>query len=357
MRDGRSTAWRWCRAGLCGLALIVGAQESVRVRAQDAKSDVATEPAAVKKAAAKAKAKVAAVVNPPKTFADVPYGPDPKQVLDFWKAESVDPAPLVVFIHGGGWTNGTKDRVAMIDVKKLLSSGISVASVEYRFVPQADEAGIKPPVKWPLEDAARAIQFLKSKASEWNIDPAKVAACGGSAGACSSLWLAFHDDMAQPESTDPVARQSTRLACAAVLGAQTGLDPHQTREWMPNMSYGGHAFGFRKPGLSGAAQFQAFYDHRDEVLPWIKEYSPIEHAGSGDPPIFMDYPSQTQPPVKGERQKDPTHSALLGLMLLEKLKDSGVETHLVYPGHADPDYKDCTAFLLAKLRPAAAARP
>ena len=206
-------------------------------------------------------------------------------------------------------------------------------------------------MKWPLEDAARAIQFLRSKAGEWNIDKTRIGATGGSAGACSSLWLAFHDDMAKPDSPDPIARESTRLTCAAVNGAQTSLDPKQLREWMPNMRYGGHAFGFRKPGPKPRRdEFQAFYDHRDEVLPWIKEYSPYEHAGPGDPPVFLDYPAQDKPARLGEEQKDPTHSAVMGLTLQEKLRASGDEAHLSYPGHEDPEYANITEFLIAKLK-------
>ena len=205
-------------------------------------------------------------------------------------------------------------------------------------------------MKWPLEDAARAVQFLRSKAGEWNLDKTRIGATGGSAGACSSLWLAFHDDMAKPDSSDPVARESTRLTCAAVSGAQTALDPKQLREWMPNMTYGGHAFGFRKPGQRGPEEFQAFYDHRDEVLSWIKEYSPYEHAGAGDPPVFLDYPAQDKPARLGETQRDPTHSAVLGLPLVEKLHKAGAEAHLAYPGHKDPMYANMTEFLIAHLR-------
>src|SRR6185295_17550271 len=106
----------------------------------------------------------------------------------------------------------------------------SVVSVEYRFVPQAQAAGVKPPVEWPLRDAARALQFVRSKAVEWNLDKKRIGATGGSAGACSSLWLAFHNDLADPKSADPIARESTRLWCAAVLGAQTSLDPRQLKE-------------------------------------------------------------------------------------------------------------------------------
>jgi acetyl esterase/lipase len=70
------------------------------------------------------------------------------------------------------------------------------------------------PFPAPQRDAARAIQFLRSKATVWNIDPARVVAFGGSAGAGISLWLALHADLAETNSPDPVARQSTRLLVA-----------------------------------------------------------------------------------------------------------------------------------------------
>jgi acetyl esterase/lipase len=311
---------------------------------------------APRKAQAKTKAGLKKVASRPTsppvppTHADVAYGDHPRQVLDFYQAESSTPTPLVVFIHGGGWVNGNKWGLGSVHIARLRNEGISVAAINYRFVPQAQAAEVKPPVKWPLEDAARAVQFLRSKAGEWNIDKTRIGATGGSAGACSSLWLAFHDDMARPDSPDPVARESTRLTCAAVSGAQTALDPKQLREWMPNMTYGGHAFGFRKPGQRSSEEFQAFYDHRDEVLSWIKEYSPYEHAGAGDPPVFLDYPAQDKPPRLGETQRDPTHSAVLGLPLVEKLHEAGVEAHLAYPGHKDPEYATMTDFLIAKLK-------
>jgi acetyl esterase/lipase len=152
----------------------------------------------------------------------------------------------------------------------------------------------------------------------------------------------LHDDLADPRSNDPVARESTRLYCAAVNGAQTSLDPKELREWMPNYGYGGHAFGF--------AKFDAFHEGRDNVLKWIREYSPIEHVSKDDPPIFMDYPSQKVPPVVGEAQTDPTHSAVLGLKLAEKLKAAGVEVILVYPGKTHPDYKNATYYLMDRLK-------
>jgi acetyl esterase/lipase len=288
---------------------------------------------------------------PAPTAASVAYGDHPRQVLDFYQAKKSDaPTALVLYIHGGGWVNGDKK----IDARPYLNAGISVAAINYRMAarnkkdanaaPSAVELKVVPPVKAPLEDAARALQFIRSKAKEWNLDKKRVGATGGSAGGCSSLWLAFHDDMAKPNSSDPIARESTRLYCAAVNGAQTSLDPKELREWMPNYSYGAHAFGL--------PNFQAYYEARDKILPWIKEYSPIEHVSKDDPPIFMIYNfgKDDPPPVVGTKQKDPTHSAILGIKLKEKLDAVGVECVLDYPGHMSKQYPTIQSFLIDRLK-------
>ena len=158
---------------------------------------------------------------------------------------------------------------------------------------------------------------------------------GGSAGACTSLWLALHDDLADPSSADPIARESTKPAFIAITAPQTSLDPQQTRSWIPNMAYGGHAFGYKKEGRSRAEEFQMALEARTKILPWIREYSPYEHASAGDPPIYMDYPNQKEPVVVGTEQKDPTHSAILGLKMAERLNAVGVEVHLNYPERPD----------------------
>jgi acetyl esterase/lipase len=292
--------------------------------------------------------KKAAIKLPEPTFANVPYGEHERQVLDFWRAKTAKPAPMLFFIHGGGWVTGDKSGVGA-SVAKCLAAGISVASINYRYSWQAQKAGVKPPVEWPLHDAARALQFVRSKAKEWNIDKQRIAASGGSAGACSSLWLAFHKDMANSKSQDPVARESTRLWCAAVNGAQTSLDPVQLKEWTPNSRYGGHAFGFMDPDdlKSRDTRFAEFLEHRAEVLPWIKEYSPIEHASADDPPIYLIYSSA---PALGQDQKDPTHTANYGVKLQEKLKSLGVECELVYPGAPDVKHATIDDYLIAQLK-------
>lgn len=272
----------------------------------------------------------------PKRLLDVPYGTHPRQVLDFYQAKSDKPTPVVFYIHGGGWQAGDKKT----NPKAFLDKGISVVAINYRYVRNGAEEKIKPPVKAPLGDAARALQFVRSKAAEWNLDKRRIGATGGSAGACTSLWLAFHDDMADLTSKDPIARESTRLYCAAVNGAQVSLDPKQLREWMPNYRYGAHAFGL--------PNFQSLIDQRENVLKWIKEYSPIEHVSKDNPPIALLYGGEI--PVVGASPKDPTHSGIMGVKLAERLKAVGVDVVLVHPGTPHPKYRNSTEYLIDRLR-------
>jgi acetyl esterase/lipase len=281
------------------------------------------------------------------THANVPYGPHARQVVDVYLPKGDKPTPVVLAIHGGGWVNGNKDGYRT-SAKRYLDKGLAVVAINYRMVPEATEKKVDPPVKWPLEDAARALQFVRSKAATWNLDPKRIGATGGSAGACSSLYLLYHDEMADPKAADPVARESTRLTCAAVSGAQTTLDPHTCREWMPNARYGGHAFGITA-GTNRDGAFGEFHKQRESLLPKIRTYSPIEHVTSDDPPVFLEYPTQKKPPVKGEAQDDPTHSALYGILLMEKLKENKVEGILVYPNHPHETYKTSADYLIDRL--------
>ncbi len=292
----------------------------------------------------KAAAQAAAPVAIEPTLKNVAYGTHERHVLDFWKAKAAEPTPLVFVIHGGGWQNGDKDRTSrFVDLPRLLEQGISVAAINYRFIKQAEAEGVKPPVKAPLHDAARALQFVRSKAAEWNIDKVRIGATGGSAGACSSLWLAFHDDLADPKSSDSVARESTRLFCAAVIGAQTTLDPQQMKEWTPNSKYGGHAFG--RPSF---AQFLA---EREQIVDWIAEYSPYALVTADDPPVYLTF---TSPPALGQDQKDPTHTSNFGVKLQEHCKAKGVACELVYPNAPDVKHEKPTDYLIALLKGAPA---
>lgn len=277
--------------------------------------------------------------TPAPTAANVPYGKHPHQVLDFYQAKSNGPAPLLFSVHGGGWMTG--DKASPDFLAKCLETGISVVSINYRLIPEAMAENISPPVKACLDDTARALQFVRSKAGEWNIDKTRIGGCGGSAGGFTSLWLAYHPDMADARSPDPIARESTRLACVLAFVPQTSLDPKQVKEWIPNNDYGHHAFAL--PSM------QDFLDKRESLMPWIKQFSPYELASADDPPVYLFYDSV---PALGQPFKDPPHSANYGVGLEPRLKALGLEYELNYTGAKGVKHPDLFGFLVEKLKAA-----
>src|SRR5262249_39376395 len=151
---------------------------------------------------------------------DVRYAADdPKlQRLDAYLVASEGPTPVVVELHGGGWREGTKgdlDQHAGV-LRMILAEGISLVSADYRLTPRATHPA-------QVEDAARVVQFVRSKAREWNLDPERVAVMGGSAGAHLALWVGLHRDLADPRSSDPVRRFSTRVRAVVDLWGPTDL--------------------------------------------------------------------------------------------------------------------------------------
>jgi acetyl esterase/lipase len=274
---------------------------------------------------------------PAPTRTDVPYGPHPRQVLDVYQAESEQPAPVLFSIHGGGWMTGDKAKPDFLP--QCLAAGISVVSINYRFIPDASAERIDPPVKACLDDAARALQFVRSQADAWHIDKRRIAGCGGSAGGFTALWLAFHPDRADPSSADPVARESTRLCGVLAFVPQTTLDPQQMQAWIPNNTYGPHAFGL--------GSMSEFLEKRTVLLPWIEAFSPYALASADDPPVLLFYDN---PPALGQPYKDPPHSANFGAGIAEKLKAVGIEHEINYNNdYAKMRYPDLFGFLREKL--------
>ena len=277
---------------------------------------------------------------PAPTLSNVPYGKHPRQVLDFYQAKAEQPTPLLYFIHGGGWMTGDKANPDFL--VKCLENGISVVSINYRFIPDAAEEKITPPVKVCLDDAARALQFARGKAGEWRIDKDRIGGCGGSAGGCTALWLAFHRDLADPASADPTSRESTRLRCVLAFVPQTTLDPQQLLAWIPNIQYGNHAFAL--------GSMTEFLDKRESLMPWIQEFSPYALASADDPPVLLFYDN---PPNLGQPYKDPPHSGNFGAGIAQKLKEVGIEHEVNYNNdYSHMKYPDLFGFLLAELKAA-----
>jgi acetyl esterase/lipase len=249
------------------------------------------------------------------THRDVHYGPYDRNLLDFWQAESKKPTPVLVSIHGGGFLGGDKGVNSQL-LKQCLASGISVAAITYRFSSQA----IAPA---SFQDGARAIQFLRSKAQEWNIDPKRIAATGGSAGAGLSLWLGFHNDMADPKTDDPVLRQSTRLTCMVVFDGQTSYDPRFIRTLFPGKDI------YKNPAL--AKLFGVDLNKLDELPPekyrLFEEVSAINHLTKDDPPVLLIYSRPLDAEITN--QAIGIHHALFGKALKEKMDALGIPCEVV----------------------------
>ena len=250
------------------------------------------------------------------TYKNISYGPHQDMTLNFWKFESESPVPLLVHIHGGGWIGGKKNEtISPNELKK----GYSFASIDYRL------AGTEL-LPAAVHDAARAIQFLRTKAKEWNFNPARIAVIGGSAGAASSLWLAYHDDMADPKNDDPVLRQSSRVCGAVSMGGQTTLDPFLLEKKIGPACIQ-HAMIWK---TVGAKSIEDLMENWGQYKDLSLLCSPMTHVSKDDPPVFLNYGKPAPIPViKG----DGIHHAGFGRLLKEKCKKMGIDCHLQVKGH------------------------
>lgn len=274
--------------------------------------------------------------RPPKpapTHANVSYGAHERNVLDFWKAESATPTPLVVYIHGGGFRGGSKDSLNPGALKQILAAGISVAAIQYRLVP-------KEPLPAAHDDSRRALQFLRSKAGDWNVDKKRVGAFGGSAGAQLCMYLAFHDEMAKPSSADPLERESTRLSYVATSGGQTTMH----FEWWFD-----HIPGYSEPHRPVSEYFGDIPAAKRKKL--IDDVSALSLISADDPPIHKSYamaPGDAVPedPKKANGWK--VHHVAFGIELKKRMDELGVDADLKYPA-AKPVYGSVADFFVRRF--------
>ena len=285
------------------------------------------------------------------SFDNVKYGENERNVFDIWLADSETPTPLAVYIHGGGFKGGSKEKLKVEKIAALLDAGISVAAINYRYV-------TTDPLPTAHHDARRAIQFMRSKADEWNIDTNRVAAFGGSAGAQICMWLAYSDDMADATSDDPVEQESTRLLCVATAGGQTSAErDFYIDNILPLMgenvpievlvkSFNGE----NDPEEIRMKMWGA--DSLEEVDETTRKCSALRLISPDDPPIFMSYgmaPDAKKPSGDKNRLRGwLIHHVVFGTKLKEKADELGVEADLSYPGSGSK-YPSDVAFFRDKL--------
>jgi len=186
----------------------------------------------------------AAAETPPRQT--LAYGSDSLQGLDLWVPEGAAPAPLVLFVHGGGWKRGSKDNaVGRAMPAHMLAQGYAFASIDYRLVPAAT-------VEQQAADVAAALAHLLARAGEYGIDRARVVLTGHSAGAhlvalvgtderyLKAAGLSFADiDGVMPNdgAAYDVARQMTQAGgrMGGVYAEAFGTDPARQAALSPTV--------------------------------------------------------------------------------------------------------------------------
>lgn len=148
---------------------------------------------------------------PAADFPNVAYADSSSsQVLDLWlPADTTEPAPLVVYVHGGAFKVGDKSMVGG-KVQSLLDAGYAVASVNYRLSGEAlFPAG--------AQDVKAAVRFLRANADEYDIDPNKFAAWGESAGGNLVALLGTTGDQTTELDDPALGNPTTSSAVQAVV--------------------------------------------------------------------------------------------------------------------------------------------
>jgi len=287
-------------------------------------------------------------------YEGISYGPDEKNRFDIYIPASDAPTPLLIWIHGGGFTAGSRDTAGLEDnVLAYLAEGVAYASCSYRLLDSPDPDGVLK----SLTDGTRCLQFIRYHAAQLNIDPDNVILMGGSAGAGTSLWIGFNDDMADPSNEDPVLRQSTRVTAVIALATQATYD---IGKWKTVVfeEYGLDLLELADAlGLSQALlDFYGITDIDDFESPAILEYRArvdmLDLMDAEDPPFFaqndLEPAGPNAPPLSVNLA---FHHANHALVLAEQADEIGLENVVYIKGLMieDPSGEDDIDFGLRQF--------
>ena len=210
-----------------------------------------------------------------KALADVPFSAPSgfrPLTLDLYLPGGSEARPLLIYIHGGGWSGGhTRQAGAIADFPALLAGiarrGFVVASIEYRLSGEA-------PFPAALEDVRAAIGFLRTNVGRYRIDPTRVGVWGGSAGGQLAELAALG---CNTPALSPPARANAADACV-----QAGVACYGVSDFRPLLA--------RRPGPNaGAPAENAYLGCIPSECPayLVDAASPIAQADASDPPLLL----------------------------------------------------------------------
>jgi acetyl esterase/lipase len=277
-------------------------------------------------------------VPPPPAAADVHVARDityavmggEAQRLDIAWPKSAGPHPLVVLIHGGGWSGGDRSAYAA-EMRLLAGQGYAAASVGYRLA-----AAPRNTFPAAVEDVRCAVRWLRANAATYGIDPSRVAALGSSAGGHLAAMLGTAADVGGLDGACPLLDRSPAVgAVVAVAG------PHDIRTAGPLDS-----------GQRGMVEnFLGVRPEADPARALLA--SPAVHVTPGDPPFLLIHGTADEVvPIRQSRSmRDTLRAAGVPVTLIE----------LPGVGHSVAEFgrearfrvSTCTtlAFLRERLRP------
>ena len=260
----------------------------------------------------------------------VQYGPHKRQRFKIWHAKGEGPKPVLVHFFGGAFLfGGPNGGPFKGDMNKR---GITVVGGGYRF---RQDGATKREI---LEDGARVIQYLRAHADRFCIDPNRIAVSGFSSGGVVAGWVALHDDLRDPFSTDPVLRQSSRVSVCCLEKAQ--VHPIDFDSWAQYTSspltllrqgiynyiliklYGnGFVQPFEPEDFVSQAQYKrALWEYQQDVF--------IFYLSSSDDPPVCFYSNKSDDPAEYAKKGNGggLHSPLLMIPLQRHLQEDGVTT-------------------------------
>ena len=198
------------------------------------------------------------------------------------------PFPVVVFLHGGGWSEGNRQEMNHF-IEGVAGLGYVGVTVAYRLVPAA---------RFPaqLEDCKAAVRWLRANAAKYRINPKRIGVVGFSAGGhlASMLGVTGKNDGLEGAGGNP--DQSSRVQAVVSF---FGLTDFSTRDWPRDLEN-----GVIEPFLGGS-----FANHADEY----RRASPITYVTSDAPPFLFFHGSE-------DKLVPVDQSKRLG----EKLRNAGV---------------------------------
>lgn len=238
-------------------------------------------------------------------------GRDLKMHLVLPKENAKEPAPAVVWIHGGGWMGGNKDG-GVRQCVPLVRRGFVGATIEYRLTGEA-------PFPAQIEDCKCAIRFLREHAKRYNIDPNRIAVAGSSAGGHLAALVGTSGDVKELEGSGGWSNQSSTVQAVIDL-----YGPTDFKLFVTTPGYESHnKDGSPESRLLGGGEVLTKPDG-------IQRVNPITYIDENDPPFLI---------IHGSR--DGTVPSNQSTALHEALQKAGVSSKLHVidgAGHGGPQF-------------------